>query len=230
MRFGRLPPAIKKPKTISVAAVNPHPHCVIAISPSKHISVFTGIYSLKEGNIMTTWEKTLRIVLAILFVAIVATLGSAFTDTSSGWYQGLTLPALQPSPVVFSIVWSALYLLLTVSLSIVLIKSGNSLKPLAPTQPEATNKNFLPLWNNINKSTLLLFLGSGVLNVLWSYTFFILENPAGALFVLIVTIITAALLIADAFRISKAAAYLLVPYLVWLCFALYLNYEVAFLN
>lgn len=179
---------------------------------------------------MTVWEKTLRIVLAVLFVAIVATLGRAFTDTASQWYQGLTLPALQPPPIVFSVAWSVLYLLFAASLSIVLIKSAGS--PPAPAQndPDAAKKSFLPIWNNKNKSTLLLYFASGVLNVLWSYTFFRLENPAGALFVLIVTVITAALLIADAFRISKVAAYLLVPYLIWLCFALYLNYEIAFLN
>ncbi len=179
---------------------------------------------------MTAWGKTLRIVLSVLFVAIVVTLGRAFTDTASSWYQGLTLPALQPPLITFSIAWSVLYLLFASSLSIVLIKSASSPKAPAPTQPDAAIKGFLPLWNDTNKNTLLLYLASGVLNVLWSYTFFRLQNPAGALFVLIVTVITAALLIADVFSVSKAAAYLLVPYLIWLCFALYLNYEVAFLN
>ena len=178
---------------------------------------------------MTAWEKLLRIVLAVLFVAIIATLGSAFTDTASAWYQELTLPALQPPPIAFSVAWSVLYLLFAASLSIVLINSAGS--PQAPpAQSDAAKRSLTPLWNNTNKNTLLLYLASGVLNVLWSYTFFRLENPAGALFVLIITVITAALLIADAFRISKVAAYLLVPYLMWLCFALYLNYEVAFLN
>ena len=179
---------------------------------------------------MTAWEKTLRIVLSLLFAAIVATLGRAFTDTASKWYQGLNLPALQPPPIVFSAVWAALYLMFAASLSIVLIKSGNAPKVPAPASSETVKKSFVPLWNSANKNTLLLYLASGVLNVLWSYTFFKLEHPAGALFVLIVTIIIAALLIADTFRISKAAAYLLVPYLIWLCFAMYLNYEVAFLN
>ena len=179
---------------------------------------------------MNAWEKILRIVLAVLFFAIVATLGAAFTDTASEWYQGLNLPALQPPPIVFSVVWSTLYLLFAASLSIVLIKSGSVHITPAPVPSGTTPKSFIPLWNNTNKSTLLLYLASGVLNVLWSYTFFRLENPAGALFVLIVTVITAALLIANVFSISKAAAYLLVPYFIWLCFAMYLNYEIAFLN
>ncbi len=181
---------------------------------------------------MTAWEKTLRIVLAVLFVAIVATLGTAFTDTTSKWYQSLTLPALQPPPIVFSIAWSVLYALFAASLAIVLIKSANTTHVPAPAKSDAnaSSKSFVPLWNSANKSTLLLYLTSGVLNVLWSYTFFRLQNPAGALFVLILTVIVAALLLADAYSISKAAGYLLVPYLIWLCFALYLNYKVAFLN
>jgi tryptophan-rich sensory protein len=180
---------------------------------------------------MTAWEKTLRIVLSVLFVAIVALLGSAFTDTGSDWYQGLTLPALQPPPLAFSVAWSVIYLLFAISLSIVSIKSGISVPaPAHEDGPNAAPKKLRLISGTKNKSTLLLYVISGVLNVLWSYTFFTLQNPAGALFLLIGIIITAALLIADAFRVSKAAAYLLIPYLLWLCFALYLNYEIAFLN
>jgi benzodiazapine receptor len=178
---------------------------------------------------MTAWEKTLRIVLSVLFMAIVATLGSAFTDTSSDWYQGLTLPALQPPPVAFSIAWGIIYLLIAASLSIVSIKSGANPQHTAPTAEPGGKPKRIDLFPK-NKSTLLLYLASGVQNVLWTYVFFTLHNPAGALFVLIITIIVAALLIADAFKISKAAGGLLVPYFVWLCFALYLNYELAFLN
>lgn len=155
---------------------------------------------------MTTWEKTLRILVSVLFAAAALLLASAFVDTATDWYQGLTLPALQPPPVVFSIVWSVIYLLFAASLSIV------------------------SLQKSINKSTLLLYAASGVLNILWTYIFFIRENPANALLVLVAVIITAALLIADTFSLSKPAAYMLIPYFVWLCFALYLNYEIAFLN
>jgi tryptophan-rich sensory protein len=66
--------------------------------------------------------------------------------------------------------------------------------------------------------------------VLWSYTFFILHNLTGALFVLIAIIVVTASVISSASRISPVAAALLLPGFVWLCFALYLNYEFAFLN
>jgi len=178
---------------------------------------------------MTAWEKTLRIVLSVLFVAIVAVMAAAFVDTSSDWYQALVLPALQPPPIAFSIAWGIIYLLFAASLSIVSIKSGAGLQNASSSATPDSKPKSTDLFSK-NKSTLLLYLASGVLNVLWTYVFFTLENPAGALFVLIVTVIVTALLIADAFSVSQAAACFLVPYLVWLCFALYLNYEIAFLN
>ncbi len=155
---------------------------------------------------MRKQEKILRIACSVLFFAAVAAMGAAFTDTSSEWYQSLIKPALQPPPIVFSIVWSVLYLMLAASLSLV------SLMPDA------------------QKKTLALYVLTGVLNVLWTYTFFTLQNPGGAVFVLIITIIAAIALFSDVYRHNKIASYLLIPYMVWLCFALYLNYELAFFN
>ncbi len=151
-------------------------------------------------------DKILRIIYSVLFMASVAALGAFFTDTSTDWYINLTKPELQPPPVVFSIVWTVIYILIAVSLSLV---STNS---------------------NVTKKVLFLYALTGVLNVLWSYTFFYLQNPSGAVFVLILIIAAAVILFTNVFRIDKTAAYLLVPYTVWICFALYLNYEIAFLN
>ncbi len=155
---------------------------------------------------MRKQEKILRITCSVLFFAAVAAMGAAFVDTSSEWYQSLIKPALQPPPIVFSIVWSVLYLMLAASLSLVSI------------MPDA------------QKKTLALYVLTGVLNVLWTYTFFTLANPGGAVFVLIITIIAAIALFSDVYRYNRIASYLIVPYMVWLCFALYLNYELAFFN
>jgi tryptophan-rich sensory protein len=155
---------------------------------------------------MRKQEKILRIACSVLFFGAVAAMGTAFVDTSSAWYQSLVKPVLQPPPIVFSIVWTMLYLLLAASLSLVSIT------------PDA------------QKKTLALYIVTGVLNVLWTYTFFELHNPGGAFFVLIITIIAAIALFSDVYRYNRIASYLLIPYMVWLCFALYLNYEIAFFN
>ena len=151
-------------------------------------------------------DKVLRVILSVLFIAVVAVLGSLFTDTMSGWYQGLIKPALQPPGFVFGVAWTILYILMAISLSLITV------------QPERPKKI---LW---------LYAGSGILNVLWSYTFFILHNPGGALAILFMLIALGILLYASVRKINAPAAYLLIPYLVWLAFALYLNYEIAFLN
>lgn len=155
---------------------------------------------------MQKQEKIIRIVLSVLFMTAVALIGSAFTDTTSNWYQDLTKPALQPPSIVFPIVWTLLYILIAASLSLV------SINPKTPPK------------------TLWLYIANGLLNVLWSYTFFYRQNPAGALAVLILLIITAVLLFANVYRVDRTAAYLLLPYILWLFFALYLNFEIAFLN
>jgi benzodiazapine receptor len=151
-------------------------------------------------------EKVLRVIASVLFVAAVAALGSLFTDTTSSWYQELIKPVLQPPGFVFGIAWTILYILIAVSLALIAVN---------PDTP---------------KTALWLHAANGVLNVLWSYTFFTLHNPGGALVVLVLLIVVAILLYVHVRKVNAAAAYLLIPYLVWLAFALYLNYEIAFLN
>ena len=155
---------------------------------------------------MRKQDKIIRIVCSVLFFVAVAVLGSLFVNTSGEWYQSLIKPALQPPPVVFSIVWTVLYALLAASLALVSI------------QPD------------IQKKTLGLFAVTGVLNVLWTYTFFEMQNPGGAFFILIITIIAAIALYSNVYKFERTASFLIIPYLIWLCFALYLNYEVAFFN
>ena len=179
---------------------------------------------------MSAWEKTLRVALSVLFAAAVALCSQAFTDTSSDWYRGLIPPMLMPPLEVFPIVWGILGVLFAVSLSIVAIRSGGGLRRVAADPGDPNGRPRLPEIFPKNKTTLMLYLTYGVLSVLWSHTFFMLQNPAGALFVLIAVLVVTASLISSASRISPVAAALLLPGFVWLCFALYLNYEYAFLN
>lgn len=151
-------------------------------------------------------ERTLRIVCSVLFFAAVAALGALFTDPSSEWYTGLIKPALQPPAIVFPIVWTVLYILLAASLSIM------------ASDPKTKDR------------TLCLYVANGLLNVLWSYVFFTRHNPSGALFILIIILILATFLFSDVYNSNKTAAFLYLPYVIWLWFALYLNYEIAFLN
>lgn len=155
---------------------------------------------------MPRHEKISRIACAALSAAIAFALASAFADASSAWYMSLQKPQLQPPQLIFIITFAILYLLFAASLALV------SQNPLAP------------------KKTYFLFALTGALNALWTYAFFFRQRAAGAVFVLLLILIAAASLFLSVYGVHKTAAYLLIPYLVLAGFALYLNYETAFMN
>lgn len=124
------------------------------------------------------------------------------------WFDALVKPEAMPPGWLFGVAWTILYILLGLSLAMILHARGAQGRRLAVG----------------------LFLVQLALNYAWSPLFFALHEVRLAL-VLIVTIL--AFTIATAFLfgpIRKAAAWLLVPYMVWLSFATVLNYEIRRLN
>lgn len=122
-------------------------------------------------------------------------------------FQNLAQSPLTPPPVVFSIVWSILYILIGVSAALVYIAP-----PRGP------------------KDQHLFFAGTLLLNFLWPVLFFALGLRLAALVTLLVML---ALAIGTVIRyrpVSATAAWLQVPYALWLCFAVYLNLTVYQLN
>jgi tryptophan-rich sensory protein len=155
---------------------------------------------------MSKKQKTIAVVLAVFITMAAAALASYFTDTSSDWYRSLVLPAFQPPPVVFSIVWPVLYGLFALSFALYAITPNRS------------------------DHVLLLYIFNLALNPLWTYVFFTAHHPVGAVFLLAGMILSALYLYKKVYEKNTTAAYLLLPYIVWLSFAFYLNYETAFLN
>jgi benzodiazapine receptor len=141
-----------------------------------------------------------------LFMLSVTNLGLPFMDTSSEWFKALVKPAWQPPDIVFPIAWTAINAAVAVSMSLIYLDE------------------------NVHKRTLVFYALTGILNVLWIYVFFCRHNTGGAFFLLIAIAVTAALLYSDSYLTNKKAAYLLIPLLAFICYAIYLNYEIAFLN
>jgi benzodiazapine receptor len=141
---------------------------------------------------------------AVTFAA--AWIGSRFQP--GDWYAGLIKPALTPPARVFGPVWTLLYVMMATAAWLVWRKHG--------------------LANAIG--SLGLFLGQLVLNALWSYLFFGLQRP-GLAFLDIVVLWLAILATLVAFwRSHPAAGVLLLPYLLWVSFATYLNFQFWRLN
>lgn len=126
----------------------------------------------------------------------------------NGWYQTLTLPALQPPGPVFGIAWSILYTVIAIAAAIVWGHKRAPGRTLA----------------------LALFAIGVAINLTWSPTFFRFHLITPALGIIAVMLIVA---IATTFafaRVSRVAAWLMVPYLVWLCFAGALNARIMVIN
>ena len=126
-----------------------------------------------------------------------------------GWYAALNKPAWNPPNRVFGPVWSALYLLMGVAVWLVWRARGFSADAALP---------------------LLLFAAQLALNMLWSLLFFRMHRP-GLAFGEIASLWVAIFATLLAFlRVSPLAAWLLVPYLLWVTFAAVLNYTIWKLN
>lgn len=150
---------------------------------------------------------------ALLTVPGVILLGSlsgvvAGSGEYNPWFADLAKPTLYPPGFVFGIVWTLLYALMGVAIARILAA------PPGPARSRAA----------------LLFAVQLLLNLAWSTLFFKL-HMLGPSFGLILVILAAALAGTFAFaRLDRIAAWLLVPYLAWLCFAAGLAFRIWQLN
>lgn len=143
-------------------------------------------------------------------------IGSVFTTPAiPGWYAGLLKPALNPPNWIFGPVWTVLYILMGVA--VYLVWSSYS-----KTGEEKEKKGI--------KVAIGLFVFQLFLNAAWSVVFFGFQNLELALFNIILLWIAIILVMFVFFKISRLAAYLLIPYILWVSFAIYLNYSIWVLN
>lgn len=153
-------------------------------------------------------NKLLKLITSLTLTLGVGALGSTLTLPSIDiWYRFLNKPFFSPPDWVFGPVWTALYILMGLSLYLV----WNS---------KSKNKNMV----------MGLFLSQLGLNFLWSVIFFANRNPQLAFAEIIILWIFILMTIKETKKISSNAAYLLYPYLAWVTFASILNLSVAILN
>lgn len=155
-------------------------------------------------------KNILKLFLFIGIVELVGIIGSVFTSSSvNGWYQTLIRPDLAPPDWVFAPVWTTLFALMGISAFLIWEKS-------------VSNKGA--------RFALFIFACQLLLNLLWSMIFFGLQSPGWALLeigILWIAITTTILLF---YKISRLASLLLIPYILWVTFAVYLNYLFWILN
>jgi tryptophan-rich sensory protein len=144
-------------------------------------------------------------VLALLASFGTGALGSAFTMkvVRSEWYSSLK-PGITPPDYVFPIVWNILFFLIALSIYFAWTSSANRKE---------------------RKSVAFVFTINLVLNALWSLLFFTLQNPFLGLIDIVLMIISTIFVIKVCWKINHISAYLIIPYLIWISFASFLNYQ-----
>jgi len=150
-------------------------------------------------------------------------LGSLFTSQSvAGWYQFLAKPAFNPPDWLFGPVWTTLFILMGIAFYIVLSKRHSSKKHERQNRYEKQNRQI--------RSAEIIFMIQLGLNVLWSGLFFGLRSPTLALVEIIILWLAILATVVRFARVSRPAAYLLLPYLIWVSFAVVLNAAIAVMN
>lgn len=155
-------------------------------------------------------SKVLKLVVSLLVAELAGLIGSIFTVAAvSTWYPTLVKPVLNPPSWVFAPVWNLLFVLMGLAAWIIW-KRGAEKREV--------------------RVALSFFIIQLILNSLWSFIFFGLHNPAFAFIELIILWLAILATIISFAKVSRRAAYLLIPYILWVSFAGYLNYSIWRLN
>lgn len=148
-----------------------------------------------------------KLMVSLIIVFIVVAIGSVATSPQIPvWYATLARPAWAPPNWLFPVVWTILYILIGISLFLVWRKGLES------------------------KQALVVFAVQLGLNLLWSLVFFGLHSIVGGLVIILMLWMAILANIIVFYRISKWAGLILLPYLVWVSIASYLNYSIYLLN
>jgi tryptophan-rich sensory protein len=122
------------------------------------------------------------------------------------WYSLINKPTFNPPSWVFAPVWTTLYLMMTIAIWL--------------------------FWHSRNKdmNTIYIYFIHIVFNTTWSIVFFGLHQILLALIVLIGLILIIIILMLRFKRVNIVSYYLMIPYLLWCCYALVLNFNIFLLN
>ena len=146
-----------------------------------------------------------KILTAALYILAPLALGfatSMIAGNDNGFYSGLNKPPFAPPAIVFPIVWSVLYVLMGIAFYI--SRECDNVKPL--------------------------FYVQLAVNYAWTFLFFrfhLITFAAVWIALLLVLVIINTI---QFFNCKKAAGYLMIPYIIWLLIALYLNIGIVILN
>lgn len=156
------------------------------------------------------WTKIKPYLIAIIIALGVGGLSSFLTRSNIDIYAVINKPALAPPAILFPIVWTILYVLLGISSARIYLQKD--------TYPDEV------------MDALLNYAFQLILNFFWSIIFFNMQTFLFAFIWLVILWASIIKMIFKFSRIDSVAAYLQIPYLLWVTFAGYLNFMIYLLN
>lgn len=155
------------------------------------------------------WKKAKPYIISILIALGVDGLSALFTKNSFEVYKNLNQPPLAPPMIVFPIVWAILFILMGISSAIIYTKRDE---------------------NNEANGALRIYGFQLAVNFFWSIIFFNMQAYLFAFLWLLILWALIIIMIVQFYKISRTAAYLQIPYFLWVTFAGYLNLMIYILN
>jgi len=159
-----------------------------------------------SGQLRASFIRWLLVCIPVVVVLGFLSGRAAQSGPGNPWFDELVKPALYPPPITFAIVWTVLYVMLGTALALVLSARGARGRGIA----------------------FAVFVVQFALNLAWSPVFFAAHQMTAALILIAVLLLVAIVTAVLFWRIRPGAGALLLPYLLWLAFATYLNF--AFLQ
>ena len=159
---------------------------------------------------MSKGIKIFKLIVSILICQGAGAIGALFTSPAiSTWYTTIQKPSFNPPNWIFAPVWTLLFLLMGISLYFVWSRGLEDKKI---------------------KIAVFIFGVQLALNIFWSFLFFDLQSPLYAFIEIFILWLAILLTIISFYKISKIAAYLLLPYILWVSFASVLNFSILIIN
>lgn len=150
--------------------------------------------------------KWKTLIVSILIPVILGIISGISGDASETFKQ-LAKPSFSPPAIVFPIIWTILYILMGISAYLVYTSRDKK-----------------------KKSALTIYIIQLLINGFWATLFFRLRLFLFSFLWLLIIIAFVLAMIIKFYKINKWAAYIQIPYLLWLIFAAFLNYEMYLIN
>ena len=147
-----------------------------------------------------------RLITIIVITFVVGNLFAFFTMNNMDTFKELDKPINVPG-IVFPIVWSILYLLMSISCYIISVSDNKS-----------------------KDKAVIIYGFQLIINSLWTLIFFVFEAYLFAFIWLLLLLAAVIWMMIEFYKIDKKAMYLNIPYLLWILFAGYLNFGIYLLN